>query len=190
MSIRLRAESVSPELTERFANELVVIKKAGFFGEAGSTKIICHYSQSGVITIPYYYATQLLGFNPAFSRPVTGTKKFTFKGELYPKQQDVMNEACNDLKTIGCTFLNVYTSYGKTVLGSYATCFTNEITMILMTNTILINQWANVYTKMTNCKVLIIDVGGKTYEKWKLNPPDVIICMDSRIHKVPPDVLA
>ena len=129
------------------------------------------------IHLPMSFARKLLNItndNNNFAK--TG---LTFTGNLRDYQIDVEKEAWDQLLAHGSTTLGLYPGFGKTILGAKLASRTELLTVILVTNTILLNQWKKTFEDNTNAKVWIVGEN---------NPPQkctVIICMDTRYEHIP-----
>ena len=104
---------------------------------------------------------------------------YEFRGELYEAQQPVADDAMNQLNTYGTTTLNLYTAFGKTVVGSYLASKLNMLTLVLYTSTILEPQWKSTFEQFTDARIWVVGQ----------DPPEggahVILCMDTRFSKMP-----
>jgi superfamily II DNA or RNA helicase len=108
---------------------------------------------------------------------------YNFKGELYESQQSIADDAMDQLNTHGTTTLNLYTAFGKTVLGAYLASKLNMLTLVLYTSTILEPQWKNTFEQFTDVRVWIVG---------QAPPPEgahVILCMDTRLSKMPKEYI-
>lgn len=113
--------------------------------------------------------------------------KFTFNKTLYDVQISVYNELIYNLNLYGTANLNLRTAFGKTVTSVCASATCGYLTIVFLTNTILIEQWENTYKEFTNANVVIIEPN--TINKINWNNVDVIICMSGRIEYIPPIIL-
>lgn len=108
---------------------------------------------------------------------------YNFKGELYKSQQSIADDAMDQLTTHGTTTLNLYTAFGKTVLGAYLASKLKMLTLVLYTSTILEPQWKNTFEQFTDVRVWIVGQ----------EPPSggahVILCMDTRLSKMPKEYI-
>jgi len=129
------------------------------------------------IHLPMSFAKKLLNINNDNNNfAKTG---LTFTGNLRDYQIDVEEEAWNQLLTHGSTTLGLYPGFGKTILGARLASRTQLLTVILVTNTILLGQWKKTFEDNTNAKVWIV---GENNPPQKCN---VIICMDTRYEHIP-----
>ena len=108
---------------------------------------------------------------------------YKFKGELYESQQPIADDAMEQLNVHGTTTLNLYTAFGKTVLGAYLASKLNMLTLVLYTSTILEPQWKNTFEQFTDARVWIVGQ----------DPPSegahVVLCMDTRLSKMPKEYI-
>jgi superfamily II DNA or RNA helicase len=94
----------------------------------------------------------------------------------------MINQAHSQLLKYGTTTLNVYTGAGKTVMVAYLlACLSmvNQTAIIFLTNTTLIEQWKDTFSKFTTASVWVVG------EAFPDRPVNVIICMNERFKKLP-----
>lgn len=78
--------------------------------------------------------------------PMMLPKNFIFKGKLRPDQLQVFNDNIKHERII----LNLATGYGKTVLAINLICLRNVRTVIVVPNTVLVNQWIKQIQRFSN----------------------------------------
>lgn len=196
MSVIVPLSCLSIEKQKQLKKELTLIPTPSAFLKAKKhiaqkEPIIFYLFDGTFVLIPYYYATYFLN-TPSYElsylpHPVL---PFSFMGELRDYQKPVAEECLGHLSAFGTTTLNVYPSFGKTVVCSYLTSRIGLLTLILMHITDLLEQWANTFKTYTNAKYWIVDM--EDYSKAPLEMftgLNVIICMDGRIDKLPPLLL-
>jgi superfamily II DNA or RNA helicase len=115
------------------------------------------------------------------AQPIGSDGKFI--GQLYPNQQEIITEAEQYLSTMGSITLNVATGLGKTAMSIYLSIRLGLRTLICIPSQagVLIKQWKKQYLKFTTGITSWI-VGDENEPE---HPPDIIICMDTRVHKIP-----
>lgn len=135
-----------------------------------------------IIKLPYQFARLLLNI------PIPNNHMdihYDFKGKLYESQIQISMDAINSLTTNGSVILNLYTSFGKTVMGAYLGAWSKKITLVLYTSTVLQPQWHKTFKEFTNANVWVVG---------EIDPPvggtHVILCMNTRIDKIPKSFLA
>lgn len=130
-----------------------------------------------IIHLPMAFAKKLLNINNDNNNFAKTGLQFT--GKLRDYQIEVEEEAWQQLSTHRSTTLGLYPGFGKTILGAKLASRTQLLTVILVTNTILLGQWKKTFVDNTNAKVWIVGEN---------NPPEkcnVIICMDTRYEQIP-----
>ena len=135
------------------------------------------------IFIPYMIASTILPTIPNINNTFIKTP-LIFTATLRDNQIPVYNEALEQLKTYGTTTLALDPGFGKTILGARFTIEIGLLTVVLMHRETLTTQWKTTYEKSTNAIVWIVELGNT------IPPPNynVIICMDTRWHKIPDDI--
>ena len=129
------------------------------------------------IHLPMSFAKKLLNINNDDNN--FAKTSLTFTGNLRDYQIAVEEEAWNQLLENRSTTLGLYPGFGKTILGAKLAARTQLLTVILVTNTILLGQWKKTFEDNTNAQVWIV---GENHPPPKCN---VIICMDTRYEHIP-----
>lgn len=129
------------------------------------------------VIIPYTFYRGISSGQP------NGEKSFPhvpyqFKGTLYDSQNPVADDAMEQLITHGTTTLNLYTAFGKTVVGAYLSSKLKMLTLVLYTSTILEPQWKSTFEEFTDARVWVVG------EEPPSEGAHVILCMDTRFHKM------
>ena len=133
------------------------------------------------IVLPYTFANRLIGknINKSHNYP---TLNFKFEGSLWKDQIPVAQEALELLLHKYTVTLGVYPGFGKTVVSAYLSSHLNGLTLVIIPRTTLQTQWKKTYKKFTNAQTWI--VGEEEPSNF-----NVIICMNTRIHKIPQNIL-
>lgn len=198
MSVAIPLSWIPRELAVKITSEeLHFVKKQGFTpGYSWSVpepeSVDLFRSEGSTVYLPYNYTIGLVhqGLLPASVLkpiPKNPTREaptfFSFTANLFESQIPMVNTAYSQLMTHGTTTLNVYTGAGKTVMVAYLlACLSmlNQVAIIFMTNTTLISQWKDTFSKFTKATVWVVG------EAFPDKPVNVIICMDGRFKKLPP----
>lgn len=143
------------------------------------------------ILLPMYYASCL------FAKPLINQRRifhkirpFQLKTGLYDFQDEIVNISIRNFMKTGSTFLNVFCSFGKTVVAAYfSAMFAQQhglITLIVYPRNIIGSSWVGTYRDLTDAKIYIV---GETS-----GPPDddvqVFLCMDTRLPELDPAIRA
>lgn len=134
------------------------------------------------IWLPMTFACGLLN-RDCFEHRKFPVIDLVFNGNLREKQEIVVKEAKEHLEKYNTTTLWLHPGFGKTILGSYLACFLKHKTIVVHTMAVLNNQWYSAFSDFTNAKIWI--VGEK-----KIEDPDVVICMDTRLIKLEDDFIS
>jgi superfamily II DNA or RNA helicase len=132
------------------------------------------------VIIPYITAAKELSIIPNEDKQFK-TIDLEFTGKLRDYQVSIFAESKEQLETYGTTTLALGTGVGKTLIGAICASEYKLLTVILVTQTILVNQWKKTFENNTTGKVWI--VGEKEPEEY-----NVIICMDQRWMKIPEEI--
>lgn len=160
-------------------------KRPNKYSRTEQTKEIIFYSidqNTNEIILPMYYASKL------FNKPHINQRKvfhriapFNFKTQLRDYQEEVVDLSIKSFMTQSSTFLNVFCSFGKTVVAAYfAALFAKQFniaTLVTYPLTIIESSWIGTFRDFTDAKIYIV---GETTE-----PPDpdvqVFLCMGNRL---------
>ena len=121
----------------------------------------------------------------------------TFSGETIDieftgKLRDYQIECSNQLKMKwdydGELFglVKAFPGFGKTILGAWATCLTKQKTLIILDNSILINQWRDAYINFTNLEE--DDIGIFQGTTTDIDKPVVITMVQTLLAKQKSDI--
>ena len=195
MSIPLKLSSINEPTQNQIYQQLNIkpvqkfFRKKQYWKKNDTKPSIPAYStrpDTDSIFVPYYYGQKMLGTNPHFTRqyPASYAGWDTSK-VLYDYQQIIIQEATQHLNIYGTTTLNIYTGSGKTVMGSYLGTATKLIQLVAYEDTGLVDSWIDTYKEFTNASIYEVPLQEKPI------PPgtNVILCMTTRIHKIPPAIL-
>lgn len=133
------------------------------------------------VVLPYAFASQVLQrkVNSNIQYPEI---KYNFTKTLYEVQKDVAEEALNYLQIKGTVILNLYTAFGKTVVGAFLGATLGKLTLVLFTSVVLIEQWRNTFKEFTDGVVWVVGE----------EPPPfahIILCMNGRFGDLPKEYL-
>lgn len=151
--------------------------------------IVFFETEGAVVRIPYTVGVTLLQdfVNHRLLRPKL---PFRFTGELFEHQREVVTEALAQLRTKGTTTLGTYPGSGKTVMGAWLAANVwpqsteCELVLVIHPIRVLNSSWANTFKEFTDARVWV--VGEEPVPRITLN---VIVCLDQRVEKVPPELL-
>lgn len=198
MAFRVPHNLLTPEHKSRIVNDLCLKEKippsfySSTLGKNRKVKTINFYHIDRVrqdVLLPLYYASQL------FDRPLINSRRiyhqipsFQMKCSLYDYQEEVVDISIKNFMTYGSTFLNVFCSYGKTVVAAYLSAMLsnhrNLLTLVTFPRTMIQNSWIGTFVNLTTAKIYVVGEDSGTVE------PDtqVILCMDTRLHLVPEEI--
>lgn len=201
MSVEIDLDLLTQDQKNAILNELIIKEKQSFIaaGFGGQAKNHQFYLIKGKkIYLPYNFYLNNINSNLNFERKVSelNPENNVFKGKLREKQEDIVNQALEQLNKFGTTILNLDCSVGKTVMSVYLTTVVGLKTLVLLPFTALVIQWCQEYQEFTNLKCYMVgesndDKKNPDLMKQKIREADVIICYTSkaRIDLIPQDVI-
>lgn len=155
------------------------------YSKSEQTKEIIFYSvdqNTNDILLPMYYASTL------FNKPHINQRKvfhhiapFNFKSQLRDYQEEVVDLSLLKFMSTSATFLNVFCSFGKTVVAAYfAAMFAKQYkvaTLVTYPLTMIESSWIGTFRDLTDAKIYVVG------ETSALPDPDVqvFLCMDTRL---------
>lgn len=128
-----------------------------------------------IVQLPYSFARILLNLPIPDTHP---TVKYSFTKQLYHSQVQIIEDAIDGLTKYGSCILNLYTGFGKTVVSAYLGAWSQKITLVLYTNTILEPQWESTFRDFTDARIWIV----KPNNPPPPEGPHVILCMNTRFN--------
>lgn len=133
------------------------------------------------VVLPYTFGRLLANdnLNNKIEFPI---HEFEFKGKLRANQVEPIKSLMDQLNKFNTTTVGLPTGFGKTVIGCFISCFTKLLTCILITNVPQITQWLNTYKNFSTGNIWVVG------EQPQPPNPDIIICMDERINKIPDNI--
>lgn len=140
------------------------------------------------VSLPFGFARKLLGRNNLeidhWRVIVTSGEagNFTFRAQLREFQVPVALEAWSQLREHQTTTLAVYPGFGKTIIGTWLWYHIGLAGVILVHRETLMTQWL---TTIQKCCPELAPYVWMVEDQIPSQPPPIIICMDTRISKVP-----
>lgn len=124
---------------------------------------------------------------------------YTFSGELRECQKQVVDECKKMLDDFDGIILELHPGFGKTILSVLLASLkykpqeglesVQEITMIVVTRRVLLDQWSNTIDNFTDATTIGLDEAYWIVENGRTNVPVIILCMDTEILKAPQKTL-
>jgi hypothetical protein len=198
MSVRFPIALLTLQQKQKIVKDLHLIEPDNKWGNKTERKTIDFFVIDSVrndILLPYNYACRFFG-RPHLNqrRKYHQVQKWSFKPDfqLFDYQEEVLKLAQEQYQSKGSTFINVFCSFGKTVVGAWtAKLFADSnglLTLITFPRSILDKSWLGTFQALTNAKIHLVGLGPGA----EVIPDDVqiILCQDSRIKRIPPEFLA
>lgn len=155
-------------------------------GFGGSKKPVYAYStkdvKEGEIRLPFAFALEAYGT----TNDLLHTEKSTIEKQdidYRPGQREMINEVLNVLKKDRTCTLCANTGFGKTLAGCVITACANFPTVVLVNDTVLLDQWYGSMLKFTTAKPTIVVKNGK-YPRGT----NVYICHVERAKHLPVEI--
>lgn len=202
MAYRLTRKHITPNIATKLFNDLTLTNSKS------QAKLSFYRKLPDYVYVPLYYARILIQFpNIHYMTEINNNKldmsinkrKLQAITEIdvnitpYPYQQELINEAKQQLDNTGSVMINAYTSFGKSVVLLHLIKYTKCITLILLTRETFLTQIGYIMMNRSNATVWI--PGNKTkgclpcLSKHPPLNPNVIICMMGRINYLPQELL-
>jgi superfamily II DNA or RNA helicase len=111
--------------------------------------------------------------NCSLQVPTHKSISYQFTKNLFTHQQTLANNALEILRSQYCILLNLFTGFGKTIMGAYLASQLKLRTLVLSTQSILPKQWEETFANFTDGKIEVY-----RGSKKKMPSPDsqVVIC--------------
>ena len=110
---------------------------------------------------------------------------FQFTKTLLPYQEPIAKDAVKNLEEKYTILLNLYTGFGKTIMGAYLSAHLKKRTLVLSTQSILPKQWEETFHTFTDAKVEVYD-GSK--RKYPSDHAQVVICTSGVLKNMPYEI--
>ena len=193
----------------RMVKIVKMIRKPGNGGRlepahAPEPPIIFFRLQEGIVELPYHFArSRHLGrwsedpvvasqhaslddvLNKSVGGPAHLSAESRWTGELRDYQRAILPELEGQLADHGTTTLGVYPGFGKTAVSAYQIARLGFRAVVVLHRAVLLGSWALTFSSMTNLRVAqwTAATARKPYPK----DCDVLLCMDTCVHKIPPE---
>ena len=141
------------------------------------------------LVIPMMYASDY--FKTPFinlRRNYDTIQPFNINFTLRDYQEEVIDKSLNNFNTRGTTFLNVFCSFGKTVVGAYLAAVAAKTrglaTLVTYPRTIIEESWIGTFQTLTDAKIYVVGL-------TKGEPDDdtqIFLCMNTRLHSLPDNI--
>jgi superfamily II DNA or RNA helicase len=110
---------------------------------------------------------------------------FQFTQQLFSHQQPIAKNAIEMLDKNHTILLNLFTGFGKTIMGAYLSSYLKKRTIVLSTQSILPKQWEETFTTFTDAKVEVYD-GSK--KKYPSDEAQIVICTSGVLKNIPYEI--
>jgi superfamily II DNA or RNA helicase len=141
-----------------------------------------------VVYLPLFFAKKLMKKeieDKKLSLPQHPDLNFVFTKELFQHQLPIAQEAFQKLQENQVVLLNLFTGFGKTIMGAYLSAKLKKRTLVLSTQSILPKQWEETFTTFTDAKVEVYD-GSK--KKFPSPDSSIVICTSGVLKNLPEDI--
>jgi superfamily II DNA or RNA helicase len=110
---------------------------------------------------------------------------FHFTKELFAHQIPIAKQSLDMLEKEKTVLLNLFTGFGKTIMGAYLSSHLKKRTLVLSTQSILPKQWEETFTTFTNASVEVYD-GSK--KKLPSDESQIVICTSGVLKNLPEEI--
>ena len=187
MAVRLKIEEKHKDFVKEMAKNLTFTEKT-YVKRREGPKIVKAYVDDGMwFYMPMIYASEVYGQKHMnATHPKRNVGSFDTSIVLRDYQEEAVSYARAQLKEKGSVFLNVFCSYGKTIVASYLSYLMSVkngiMTMVVYPTVGIGNSWYGAFKEHTTAKIHVVGTGDI--------PPDtqVLLCMPGRILSIPEEV--
>lgn len=140
--------------------------------------------------LPYTFGRLLVNKNMNNNPNGYTLRPYKFTGTLRDHQIEPVKIFTEQLNTFNTTTVGMYPGAGKTIMAAFLGSQYGLLTCILVNRVIQIKQWENTFNEYTDATVWTVGTNGGTGTGASAQPGNfqVIICMDERFNKIPPEV--
>jgi superfamily II DNA or RNA helicase len=144
------------ELIDKIKEELTVTPYMPFNKNIKPEPFPVYLENEKYICVPKYYGIEKFGL-PDKNKELPGeTIDIHFKGELRPKQKEVMDIIIPKLQKDDGGLLSVGCGFGKTLCALYIATVFKVKTLVIVHKSFLLNQWVERAKEFTDAKIGII----------------------------------
>lgn len=177
MASEILENELTQEMKDNIKRDLTIVSK----DDKNKIKNVFSFFsyEKNKIIIPYYYSIYLTNkfINHLIQYP---EYQFNFNTSLREYQKPIVEKTYKYLTEYGRVLQRFDTGFGKTVITIYLASLLKMITLILVRNTKLIEQWVNSVENFSDARIMVI---GKKYDNVLM--PNIIIWMATSINKLP-----
>lgn len=173
MSCCIQNKNITSNLYKKIKNELIIsVGDTGEIIELFDTEFERNPSEGGLLHLPFAWARNNISSIEAkhiFSADLVDTDEVGgtkggitfgdgsaavtgFLGKLRTEQEEVRNEAYQNLQETGSTIISAKPGFGKTIVSIELICALNVPTLILVKQTTVANQWIESIAKYAPTK--------------------------------------
>ena len=181
MAYSVAIDEVPKEIRKQIVKRCEIVEKT--YKQVYNPKRISAYTiEDGMLKIPLVYASELFGKFPNKYVDYSKCEPFEMKCELRDYQKEILPKAITMFKQTGACFLNLFCSYGKTVMGAYfSSLFSRSYgykTVVTYPRNMIGKSWLGTFENLTTANVCVFD--GTVDESCQ-----VILCTSSGLGKLP-----
>lgn len=149
---------------------------------------VCGPTGGGEILLPLTFGKKLFRTEIEQGKvkiPTHQDHPFYFTKTLLAYQEPIAKEAIKNIEENHTILLNLYTGFGKTIMGAYLSSYLKKRTLVLSTQSILPKQWEETFSTFTDAKVEVYD-GSK--KKYPSDDAHVVICTSGVLKNIPYEI--
>lgn len=146
------------------------------------------------IALPYHYAKEKFGkTNDCIDHyQIPGIpEEIKYAAELKESQCEYAIQCYKQLEEFGTTIVGLPPGFGKTFIGSWLAYHLGLMTIVIAPREPLLAQWKHTFNiAIPDAVVWVVGVNDSIFrvETEKFRMPDIIICLDPRIEKIPENI--
>lgn len=142
MSCYIQTKNITSNLYKKIKNELIIsVGETGEVIELFDTEFERKQSEGDLLHLPFAWARNNI-LSTEVKQVCSGALGDTgFLGKLRTEQEEVRNEAYQNLQETGSTIISAKPGFGKTIVSIELICAFNVPTLILIKQTTVTKQW-------------------------------------------------
>lgn len=198
MALKFHYPSLSSQIRAYIEKELIFLPKIKFIAkQKGAKPTPCSFFRfefgenpkvPEFIYLPHDFGRKLC---PGYVFPQYPRSQIKFTAQLRPEQIEACQEIWPAYSESGSVILQLPTAFGKSLVAAFLACQPGGKIAVIFTESHLGISLPKVFAKYTNTQsIMVVEdrTGPARYAQIYGQVPDVLLCMNTRIEWVPPEI--